>query len=356
MASIWQRITGKTETRAAQPTIPARATNIVTPETALSLTSIYRAVQIIATPISKMSVNTYRFASGVGDLKIENPLLVNRPNIQDSRRDFFYETVVSMATAGEAFWYKSYDSTNKVNNLTVLPPVAVSVQWNESMTSKIYYYQGKVVTGKIEHLKLFPKAGELRGISPLAACYKDIGAALDLRDYATNWFGSAGVPTGVLKTPQQLNSDQADAITANWHNKQQNRQVAVLGNGFEYQQIALSPRDALFTDIQNQNVQNIARLMGIPARLLLTGVDGTSDTYSNLSDENQIFYRHTLMGYVDPIADALSNCLPRGTRVEFDFESLFRADVSQRYAYYAVGVSGGWLTTEEVRTKEGLNV
>lgn len=129
-----------------------------------------------------------------------------------------------------------------------------------------------------------------------------------------------------------------------------------MGNGFEYQQIALSPRDALFTDIQNQNVQNIARLMGIPARLLLTGVDGTSDTYSNLSDENQIFYRHTLMGYVDPIADALSNCLPRGTRVEFDFESLFRADVSQRYAYYAVGVSGGWLTTEEVRTKEGLNV
>lgn len=204
MASIWQRITGKTETRAAQPTIPARATNIVTPETALSLTSIYRAVQIIATPISKMSVNTYRFASGVGDLKIENPLLVNRPNIQDSRRDFFYETVVSMATAGEAFWYKSYDSTGKVNNLTVLPPVAVSVQWNETVTSKIYYYQGKDVTGKIEHLKLFPKAGELRGVSPLAACYKDIGAALDLRDYATNWFGSAGVPTGVLKPRSNL--------------------------------------------------------------------------------------------------------------------------------------------------------
>jgi len=356
MASFWQRLSGKTETRAAQPTIPARATNIVTPETALSLTAIYRAVQIIATPISKMKVDTYRFASGVGDLKIENPLLVNRPNIQESRRDFFYETVVSMATDGNAFWYKSYDSTGKVNNLTVLPPVAVSVQWNDMNTARIYYYMGKDVTGQIEHLKLFPKAGEARGISPLAACYKDIGAALDLRDYATNWFGSAGVPTGVLKTSQQLNSDQADAITANWHNKQQNRQVAVLGNGFEYQQVALSPRDALFTDIQNQAVQNIARLMGIPARLLLTGVDGTSDTYSNLSDENQIFYRHTLMGYTDPISDALSNCLPRGTRVEFDFESLFRADVSQRYAYYATGVSGGWLTVEEVRTKEGLNV
>ena len=356
MASIWQRLSGKTETRAAQPTIPSRATNVVTPETALSLTAIYRAVQIIATPISKMNVMTYRYATGVGDLKIENPLLVNRPNIQDSRRNFFFETVVSMATAGNAFWYKTLDSTGKVNNLTVLPPYSVSVQWNETMTAKIYYYMGKDVTGQIEHLKLFAKAGDLRGVSPLEACYKDIGAALDLRDYANNWFGSAGIPTGILKTPMALNSELAESVSANWHNKQQNRQVAVLGNGFDYQQIALSPRDALFTDIQNQAVQNIARLMGIPARLLLTSTPGGSDTYSNLSDENQIFYRHTLMGYADPISDALSNCLPRGTRVEFDFESLFRADISERYSYYKTGVDGGWLTVEEIRTKEGLNV
>lgn len=356
MASIWQRLSGKTETRAAQPTIPARAANVVTPETALTLTAIYRAVQIIATPISKMSVSTFRFATGIGDQKIENPLLVNRPDLQSSRRDFFFETVVSMATAGEAFWFKSYDSQNRVNNLTVLPPYSVSVQWNETQTAKIYYYMGKDVTGKIEHLKLFPKAGELRGLSPLASCSKDIGAALDLRDYATNWFGSAGIPTGVLKTPMALNGDLAEEISANWHNKQQNRQVAVLGNGFDYQQISLSPKDALFTDIQTQAVQNIARLLGIPARLLLTGVDGTSDTYSNLSDENQIFYRHTLMGYTDPISDALSNCLPRGTRVEFDFESLFRADIAQRYAYYKTGVDGGWLTPEMVQKKEGINV
>jgi HK97 family phage portal protein len=354
MASLWTRITGKTEKRSAQPTIPSRAATVVTPDAALSLTAVYRACQIIATPISKMTVETYRYASGVGDLKIENPLLVNKPSLYDSRRDFFFQTVVSLATDGNAFWLKDLDSRGNVNNLTILPASSVSVTWNEAKTAKIYNYAGTDITGRVEHLKLFSKVGDLRGVSPIASCYRDIAAALDLRDYAANWFSSAGVPTGIIKSNRIITKDEAVEMTANWHNKQQNRQTAVLGSGDSYEIVQLSPKDALFTDVQNQAVQAIARLMGIPARLLLTSTPGGSDTYTNLQDENQVFYRHTLMGYTDPIADALSNCLPRGTRVEFNFESLFKADISERYGYYKVGVDGGWLTTEEVRTKEGL--
>ncbi len=354
MASLWTRITGKTEKRAAQPTIPSRSATVVTADTALSLTAVYRACQIIATPISKMTVETYRYASGVGDLKIENPLLVNKPSLYDSRRDFFFQTVVSLATDGNAFWYKEFDSRGNVNNLTILPASSVSVTWNEAKTAKVYDYAGANITGRVEHLRLFSKVGDLRGLSPIAACYKDIAAALDLRDYAANWFSSAGVPTGILKSNRIITAAEAAEMTAAWHNKQQNKQTAVLGSGDSYEVVQLSPKDALFTDVQTQAVQAVARLMGIPARLLLTSTPGGSDTYTNLSDENQTFYRHTLTGYTDAISDALSNCLPRGTRVDFNFESLFKADIAERYGYYKVGVDGGWLSTEEVRTKEGL--
>jgi HK97 family phage portal protein len=221
----------------------------------------------------------------------------------------------------------------------------------------VYDYLGKRYTKReIEHLRIFSLPGQLLGLSPIASCYKDISAAIDLRDYAGNWFTSAGVPTGVLKTNTMINKAEADEVTANWHNKQQNRQVAVLGNGFDYQQIALSPRDALFTEVQDQQIQAVARLFGIPARLLLTSVPGASDTYTNLQDENQVFYRHTLMAYTDSITDALSNCLPRGNRVEFDFEHLFKADVAARYDYYKTAIESGILSAEEVRTKEGLDV
>ena len=362
MATFLDRLLGRPERRAFQPTIPTRFPAVVTPSTALSLTAVYRAIQIIATPISKMTIDTYRFATGV-ELKIENPVLVNNPSLEQNRRDFLFQTVSSLALEGNAYWFKNYGSNGQVNNLTILPAGAVSPSWPQmnngavDYSKVVYDYMGKRYTNReIEHLRIFSQAGVLLGVSPIASCYKDISAAIDLRDYAGNWFTSAGVPTGVLKTSSMINKAEAEEVTANWHNKQQNRQVAVLGNGFDYQQIALSPKDALFTEVQDQQVQAVARLFGVPARLLLTSVPGASDTCTNLQDENQVFYRHTLMAYTDAITDALTNCLPRGNRVEFDFEHLFKADVAARYNYYKVAIDAGILTAEEVRTKEGLNV
>jgi HK97 family phage portal protein len=362
MATIFDRLLGRNpEVRAAQPTIPTRHPSVVTPSTALSLTAVYRAIQIIGTPISKMTINTYRFATGV-ELKVENPVLVNNPSLEQNRKDFLFQTVLDLALQGNSYWFKQYGSNGQVNNLTILP-AAVSPSWPQmnngavDYSTVVYDYMGTRYTKReIEHLRIFSQAGQLVGISPIASCFKDIAAAIDLRDYALNWFTSAGVPTGVLKTNQMLNKAEADEVTNNWHNKQQNRQVAVLANGFDYQQIALSPRDALFTEVQDQQTQAIARLFGIPARLLLTSIPGSSDTYSNLQDENQVFYRHTLMAYTDAITDALSNCLPRGNRVEFDFEHLFKADVAARYNYYQTAIAAGILTADEVRTKEGLDV
>jgi HK97 family phage portal protein len=355
VATIWQRLFGQVETRSGI-TIPARDTTTATPQTALTLSAVYRAIQIIATPISAMPIETHRYIAGQ-ETKIDNPLFVNKPSLYDSRREFLYQTVASLALTGEAFWVKNFDSQGQVNNVVILPSNSVGVRY-ESTTSwvKTYDYLGKTLDPKsVEHLRLFTMPGVLRGYGPIQAAAKDIAGIQDLRDYATNWFGNAGVPTGVLKSNMMLNEEEADRIAASWSAKQSNRQTAVLGNGFDYQAIALAPKDAMFIEAQQQAVQLVARLFGIPPRLLVTAVDGSSDTYTNLQDENQVFYRHTIMAYTDPIADALSNCLPRGTSVEFDFEGLFRADIAQRYANYKLAIEAGFMTPEEVRAKESMD-
>jgi HK97 family phage portal protein len=329
----------------------------VGPNQALTLTAVYRSIQIIATPISKMPMQTFRFATGL-EVPVENPILVNKPNFLDTKRDFLFQTVVSMALDGNAFWLKSYGSNGQVNNLTLIPPSAVTIRLVNGI--KHYDYQVNqdtpvaTTTTDIQHLKLFSRVGYLRGLGPIDSCQQDISAALELRNFAANWFGQAGIPTGILKTDKPIGAEDANEITERWHAKQSERKVAVLGQGFEWQTVQLNPRDALFTDVQVQQVQAIARLFGIPARLLLTGVDGSSDTYTNLQDENQVFYRHTIMAYTDAISDALSECLPRGTRTEFNFEGLFRADMANRFNMYETAIRAGFMTTEEVRRKEGL--
>lgn len=112
MANLWQRLTGtrEIETRATPPVVPTRANTLVTPDTSLTLTAVYRAVQIIATPISKMPLDVFRYATGV-ELKIEPPLLINKPNIDDTRRNFLYETVVSLALSGNAFGLRAKPAT-----------------------------------------------------------------------------------------------------------------------------------------------------------------------------------------------------------------------------------------------------
>lgn len=362
MATLWQRFTQRTATpssalttRTTGVTIPVRSATSASPEAAISLTAVARSIQILATPISKLDLVTKRWVGGA-ETVIENPIFVNRPNLLESRRDFLYETVVDLAMYGNAYWLKQYDAQGRIIQVFQLAANAVSVDWAANKINKIYRYNNEVYTDtEIKHLRLMPRAGYVKGLSILETCRDDVLGALDLRDYQANWFSSAGIPTGILKSTRDLPAEDADEVTRRWHEKQATRQIAVIGNGFEYEHVQLSPKDALMTEVSTQAVQQIARMFGIPARLLLTGVDGTSDTYSNLSDENQIFLRHTLTGYTDAIGDALSECLPRGTRVEFDFSKLFAADPKSRYEMYAIALNNEpFMTVDEVRNKEGL--
>lgn len=357
VASIWKRIFSNPEVRAVTPVIPPRSTTIATPESALTLTAVWRSVQILATTVSNLGLQTKRYATGIEAI-VENPTLVNNPSLQMKRREFIHSTVTDLALYGNAFWYKSYDSAGKVNDLIQIPSNQIMVeQIGDALNApKVYVYLNKQYSGReIEHLQLSPRAGWLKGPSPIDTCSQDIVGALDLRDYASNWFSAGGVPTGVLKTGREITPDDAQTITNTWNTKQATRQIAVLSNGFEYQPISLKPSEAMFTEVQAQSVQAIARLFGIPPRKLVTGVDGTSDTYSNLVDEESAFFRETVQSYTRPIQDALSNCLPRGTRVEFQWEDLVLSK-TQRLAMWSDAINAGIVTPEYAANKEGLNV
>ena len=185
MASIWQRIFNTPEVRAVTPVIPSRSTTLATPETALTLTAVWRSVQILATTTSNLGIQTKRYATGM-EMIIENPAFVNNPSLREKRREFIYSTTTDLALYGNAFWYKSYDSAGRVNDVVQLPSSSVMVRYlNDSLNSpKVFDYMGKSYNNnEIEHLQLFPKVGSLKSPSPIETCSKDIVGALDLRDY-----------------------------------------------------------------------------------------------------------------------------------------------------------------------------
>lgn len=323
----------------------------VSADAALGLSAVYRSVFILSTSVSQMGLGVWR-----GGKELSAPSLINKPNVNDSRATFMEETTVSLALTGNAYWrlFRA-DAGSPVQNIEVLNPHNLAIGEDDKGNTIYHYGDEQLKAWQVKHLRLLRVPGSPYGLGPIQAAQAELRGNLEVRDYASNWFNSGGVPSGVLKTDQPLTSDQADAYRQRWYEVQaQGRGVAVLGNGVSYTPIYLSPEDAQFLQNQNFNITQVARMFGIPATYLHAEVGGNSMTYTNMEQVDIAYVRYTLTAYLNEIEEALTELLPRGQMCRFKVEALLRADIKTRYEAYKLALDTGFMTLEEVRASEGL--
>lgn len=320
---------------------------------ALSLSMVYRAVNIHSVAAKQMDIDVYR-----GGSKIEKPSWMVRPDYRISRPAWVEQSVVSLATTGNAYWEIKRDASGRIMNLETLNPLDVIIVNKDN--GQIDYFNlstggrvRKLRPEQVQHLSLMRVPGTNYGLGPIQAAKRELKGAIDTRDYASNWFQESGIPSGVLKSDQVLNADQAVAAKNAWNSTAGAKNgVAVLGNGLSYSPIFLSPADAQFIESQNFNVTQIARLMGVPASLMLADAGGSSMTYQNVEQDWIGYIRFSLMNYLLEIEQGLSDLLPRGQEAKFNVDALYRSDTLTRYNAYKIGLEAGFLTVEEVRASE----
>jgi HK97 family phage portal protein len=342
------------EERSSAIVLPPRsATSGVTTSDALSLASVYRSVSIIATAMKQLGIHVYR-----DDVEVTpTPLVIRQPDIRVTREVWMEQTINSMALAGNAYWLIGRNGRGETVNLEVLNPFDVMIQTDDYGNAQFYTYRGvtRYELNQIQHLAMMRVPGNVYGLGPIQSAQKELLNARDTRDYASQWFTDSGIPNGVLKSDQMLSPDQAHSAKEAWNlTAGAKNGVAVLGNGLTYQPMYLNPRDSMFIEAQAFNVQQIARLFGIPAGMLLASVDGNSMTYQNMEQEQMGFVRYTLSQYIVEIESALSHLLTRGTMVKINVDSLLRSDTLTRYQAHAIAIASGWMTIDEVRAIEDL--
>jgi HK97 family phage portal protein len=323
----------------------------VTAREALGLSNVYRAVSIRSTAARQLSLDVYRGAE-----KIPTPSIIKRPDLDASLAVFIERSIVSLNLAGNAYWRVRRNPLGVVAALEVLNPADVTIETSTSGRVVGYKHQGNTLRlDEMKQLARLRVPGTPYGLGPIQAAQAELRGAIDLRDYASNWIASGDVPSGVLKSDQQLTSEQADDVKTRWSaTRGGKRGVAVLGNGFSYQPVFLSPSDAQFIESQQFTTTQIARLFGVPASLMLAATDGNAQTYANVSQDWLGFVRFGLMEDLTEIEDALTDLLPRGQEAKFNVEALLRSDVTTRYAAHAVALTAGFMTVAEVREIENL--
>lgn len=334
---------------------PSRSAGPVSLDQALTLDAIYRALFIFETAAMQLTLDVWR-----GSARIDTPGLIRNPDPMredGSQSAMLGETVISLAGHGNAYWRRLRGADGAVIALDVLAPADVTAQLHPDTGRPVYTYRGHDLPARdVSHLKLMRIPGRADGLGPIQAARERVAGAIQQQSYADTWFDSSGVPNGILKTDQALNAEQAKAYKKQWMDSQSFADgPAVLGSGLDYRTMLLKPADVQWLESQKHTVTSFARLMGIPAPLMLAAVEGQNLTYQNQEQADQSFLRFTLMRYLREIEQAFTTLLPRGQVTRFNVDALLRTDTKTRYEAHKVGIDAGFLTIPEVRKIEGLD-
>ncbi len=343
--------------------MPPPRTLTMGPDSAMRISTVYRAVEVLAVGVSQLGMDQWR-----GSRRIPAASLIERPDISGHRPAFFEYTTVSLATDGNAYWRVLRAPGGEPISLTPLHPAEVAPTRKQDGTLK-FHYRGREYdpatrgAGDIVHLQKLRVPGRERGLGPIEAARHELIGAMQASDYAAGWFERGDVPSGLLVTDQELSPAQARAYRDMWrgYNAETGKYepegvgVRVLGQGLSYDPMMIKPADLQFLETQQFNTTQIARLFGTPASLMLAVVEGNSQSYSNVEQDWIAFTRFTLMSYLREIEEALSGLLPHGNTVRFNVDALQRSDTKTRYEAHEIGIRSGFLTVPEVRAIEGLD-
>lgn len=319
----------------------------------LQLSTVFRGVQVLQTAIAGLPLHEMR-----GGVKLNTlTSIIDRPDANRSRRDFISDIVASLCLDGNAFVRKlRYDG--EVVSCQVLPPSLVTVRddgRDPAAPVLRYSYLGREYTpDEITHLKFLNVPGLLRGLGPISAAREEVEGAKMARDYKARFYTDSSNVKGYLKSDQKITPDSAKQAKDDWGKAGKAGDIKVVGSNLTYVPLDMKPADLQFLETQKFDTTQIARLLGIPASIMLAAVDGSNLTYSNIEQSWIEFADYTLAAYTGEIEELLSSLLPRGRVVRFDWDSSRRADMADRYNAYKTAIGSGWLTVDDVRDREGL--
>jgi HK97 family phage portal protein len=156
----------------------------------------------------------------------------------------------------------------------------------------------------------------------------------------------------VLTTDQRLTLEHAQEASERWHYAHQGRRkTAVMGSGIKWQAVSVAPEESQFLDTLKFNVQQIARIFGVPPEMI-AAESGASMTYANIESRDLSLLKYAVQPWLGRLERAMNTLVTRGQYVKFNAAGLLRTDLKTRYESYAIGLDKGFLTIEEVRDLE----
>ena len=343
---------------------------------AMQNTAVYACVRTIAESIASLPLYLYQFKNGGKEKAVDHPLyslLHDAPNNEMTSFAFRENLIVQLLLRGNCYSYisRTLSGRGAIKELYPLAASQMSVERNDD--GELFYRyrrydeknpnfkeKGEIILRQDEVLHVAGLGFDgIIGYSPIAMAKNAIGLSIACEDFGSNFFANGARPSGILKTPTLIKNPEK--LRESWQSMYGGAnagKVAILEEGMSYESISIPPEDAQFLQTRKFQIAEIARIFRVPLHFL-NELDHA--TFSNIEEQSREFVIYTLTPWIARLEQAFNKALllPSEKKkyfIKFNLSGLLRGNYSSRMQGYAVGRQNGWLSANDIRELEDMNL
>lgn len=339
---------------------------------ALAVAAIYACVRILAEGVANMPFElTQEVADGSWKSATDEDeywLFADRPNPEDTKREFLESYMASILLHGNGFAHSWRNNRGRCTELTYLDPGLVSPS---RVKGQLVYRATEMTTGNsltlfqgdsMLHCKRFRRdTWSGMGLSVLGYHRETFGLATAQQEFQESIYANGTTPRGILSSEQDIDDKQIARIRRQWRERYAGAtnagETPVLPLGLKFMATSMLPEDAAMVENFSFTERQVAQIFGVPLYRLWNYKDVRFAT----SEQQQIdFITNSLMPWAKVIEDTFNTNLltsvqrKRGLKFRFDEKDLARGATKDQHDTHAVDIQNGIKSRNEVRLELGL--
>lgn len=282
----------------------------------------FRSINLIATAIAYIPIISY-IKDDIGNKtrNLSNKFLdiIQNPNAQTSKVEFFEQIVVNLMIYGNVFILKN--NSILPTELFILKNESVKIEYDYDGIIYGYtikngdnmaFFSSDTVSPDILHIKNFNPRSKVYGFAPMECARSSIEQHNQAIEWNKTILMNGARPSGALIVKpdsdgnRNLSEEQfyrvKNEIDTLFSGGNIGRPILLEG-GLEWKEMSLSPKDMDFMNCKNSAARDIALAFGVPPQLLCIPGD---NTYSNLSEARISLWEQTILPLAEKIKDKLN--------------------------------------------------
>lgn len=283
----------------------------------------------------------------------KQPQILLEPSADADIYDFLYMGTMSNCMKGTQFGQvAARDKLMRPTQVELENPGVVHVR---KLADGAYEYKFRnqlVTPDELWKRAMFRYPGSPLGMSPVAYGLHATRLGLGAERFGNMYFEDGGHPSAVLTNDTQKLVSQDDARTLKKRFVEAlrgSREPVVLGGGWKYDKIQITPDESMFLDTQKLSDGKVCRFMRVAPEMVGCASEGSAITYANVEQRAIGFLTYTMFRWIKKWEMWLGSCLPPGQYVKFDLDSLLRVDFLTLWQGLHMAVGSRIITQDEGR-------